>query len=42
MKGIPILRELRTTLRNAAPEMRIAVGTDAGRQHATALARAAH
>jgi DNA-binding MarR family transcriptional regulator len=40
--GMAFLRELRTILRNAAPEMRIVVGTDSGRQHATALARAAH
>ena len=34
--GMAFLRQLRTILRDAAPEMRIAAGTDSGRQHATA------
>jgi DNA-binding MarR family transcriptional regulator len=40
--GMAFLRELRTILRDAAPEMRIAAETDSGRQRAPAPSRAAH
>ena len=36
--GMAFLRELRTILRDAAPEMRIAAETDYGRQRASAVA----
>jgi len=39
--GMVFLRELRTILRDAAPEMRLVTETGSGRQRAKALARAA-
>jgi DNA-binding MarR family transcriptional regulator len=39
--GMAFLRELRTMLRDAAPEMRMVTETGSGRGRATALARAA-
>jgi len=40
--GMAFLRELRTMLRDAAPEMRMVTETGSGRGRATALARAAY
>jgi DNA-binding MarR family transcriptional regulator len=40
--GKAFLRQLRTILRDAAPEMRIAAETGSGRRRAPALARATH